>query len=209
MKNILLSLLTLSLVVSLAACNADISANDYQSQNANVVSKVVPGVVLSKRVVNVKTDTGVGKIAGGLAGGIIGSGIGGGRGAALGLVAGAVAGGVLGQHLEDEVNTQKAFEYIVKLDNNKSIAITQGMDTNLSVGQRILLIYGARSRLIPDNTPANDTRMHPSTGEEGSVSVQGPHPSTGREPSNVKRLHPSTGDYSAAAPAQQSAAAKA
>lgn len=148
MKKLLACCAALLLVVSLTGCNADISASDYNAANAGVVDKVVPGIILQKRVVNVRTDAGVGKVAGGIAGGVIGSGIGGGRGAVLGLVAGSVLGGVLGQKAENSVNTQKAFEYIVKLDNKKTIAITQGMDTSLSVGQKVLLIYGARSRLI-------------------------------------------------------------
>lgn len=159
MKKILACLAALLLVVSLAGCNADISANDYSAADAGVVSKVVPGVILQKRVVNVRTDTGVGKVAGGIAGGVIGSGIGGGRGALLGLVAGSVLGGVVGQHAEDAVNTQKAFEYIVKLNNKKTIAITQGMDTSLSVGQKVLLVYGARSRLIPYSAQQDPAHM--------------------------------------------------
>lgn len=159
MKKVLTCLAALLLIVSLAGCNADISANDYNAANAGVVSKVVPGVILQKRVVNVRTDTGVGKIAGGIAGGVIGSSIGGGRGSILGLVAGSVLGGVVGEHAENAANTQKAFEYIVKLNNKKTIAITQGMNTSLYVGQKVLLIYGERSRLIPYSQQQDPTHM--------------------------------------------------
>lgn len=150
MRYFLSTMLTLCLLVGLTGCNSDISPNDYSSDAAGVVAKVVPGEVLSKRVVNVKTDTGVGKVAGAVAGGIAGSAIGGGRGALLGVVGGAVLGGVLGEHVEDAVNTQKAYEYIVKLSTGDIITITQGLSTDLAVGQKVLLLYGVRSRLIAD-----------------------------------------------------------
>jgi outer membrane lipoprotein SlyB len=158
-KYFLSMLLVGCLAISLTGCNNDISANDYSSADAGVVGKVVPGIILSKRLVHVKTSTGVGNVAGGVAGGILGTAIGGnGRTVLLGIVGGAVLGGVAGHHIEEAVNTQKAYEYIVKLNSGETIAITQGLDTDLRVGEKILLLYGARSRLIPDTLPANSSK---------------------------------------------------
>lgn len=150
MKRVMIFLSVICLAISLTACNNDISPNDYDSANAGVVSKVEPGVILVKREVTVTSKSAVGDVAGGAIGGIAGSAIGGGRGALLGIVAGAVAGGIIGHHVADAVNRQKALEYIVKLHDGSTVSIVQGLETQLYVGQKVLLIYGARSRLIPD-----------------------------------------------------------
>lgn len=137
----------------LSACGKHVSPNTYQASEAGVASKVVPGVVIGKRAVKVDASTGIGGVAGAVAGGAGGSAIGGSTQANIaGAVGGAVVGGAIAHVADKAINTHQAFEYIIRLKTGATIAITQVQELQFELNQPVLIIYGAMTRIIPDNT---------------------------------------------------------
>lgn len=82
--------------------------------------------------------TGIGAVAGGIAGSAAGQG----RGKALSTLAGAVLGGIAGNAIDKKAGASQAVTITVKLDNGKTVAITQGVDPNVvfKVGERIQVL---------------------------------------------------------------------
>jgi outer membrane lipoprotein SlyB len=99
-----------------------------------------------------RTGTTVGTAAGAAIGGIAGSQVGGGREEnAIGAVVGAVAGGALGHAIGNSANRQPGFAYTVRLRSGELISITQGGDLPIANGTPVLVEYGERARVIPQN----------------------------------------------------------
>lgn len=153
MKKILIvTLLSISIGL-ITACALNVSPHTYQACETGVASKVLAGVIIGKRAVNVDANSGVG--------GLAGAGIGAAGGSAMGssahsniagAIGGAVLGGVVGNALEKTIHRHKAFEYIINLNNGSTISITQVQELEFSVGQPVLIIYGETTRIVPDNT---------------------------------------------------------
>ena len=139
-------------VIVMTACQPRISADSYAIGSVGQVNRTVRGVVISARAVNVSgTQSGLGAGAGALTGGIAGSAIGSGaRANAVGAVAGALVGGIAGAVIEESASRQIGMEYVVQTDNGALLTIVQGSELPLSVGQKVLAIYGTQSRVIAD-----------------------------------------------------------
>lgn len=140
----------LSLVAPMAACTPNVSPDSYSVGSVGQVNRVVRGVIISARSVEIAgTNTGVGSSAGAIAGGAGGSTIGSSVEANIaGAVAGAVAGGIVGAVAEEGMTRQMGMEYVIEAENGALITLVQGDEKQLSVGQRVMVIYGARSRVI-------------------------------------------------------------
>ncbi len=137
-----------------AGCAGNISPNTYDSSEIGVASKVVHGRIIAKRAVNIDNHTGAGGLAGATAGAAAGTMAG--HNAAtgvIGAVGGAVVGGVVGHGVDKAVNRHRGYEYIIKLRNGSTVSIVQAEDLNVHVNQRVLIIYGAKTRIIPDTIP--------------------------------------------------------
>ena len=124
MRNIFTLALTAVLALTTVACAKNLSGSTYvDSSTAGIVYE---GVIISSRPVTIKDAKlnegagGLGTIGGGVAGGIAGSNIGKGKGSSAGAVGGAIAGAVLGHIIEDQLNTQQGYEYIVKINEDNS-----------------------------------------------------------------------------------------
>lgn len=153
----LLSLLGLS---TLVGCTPSLSPDVYTTENAGQIHRVVKGVVVSNRFVNVAdsgTGIGVGSVAGGALGAIAGSQIGQGNGSLAAGIGGALLGGIAGNQAQKGMTTQTGVEYVVKLRNKSLISIVQGPSPTFNHGQHVLVQYGAggRSRIIADPDYAN------------------------------------------------------
>lgn len=103
-----------------AGCSRNLDGATYTS--GNTVGKVTYGTIVSARHVTVKDhdkleNNTLGGLAGGVAGGVAGSTIGGGSGKGLATVGGAVLGAVAGAYMQDQLSTQTAQEYIVRMDS--------------------------------------------------------------------------------------------
>src|SRR4051812_6333185 len=102
----------------IVGCAQNISPHTYEACEAGVASKVLSGVIIGKRPVKIDASTNVGGLAGAGIGGAGGSAMGGGsRGSIAGAVGGAVIGGVVGHAMDKAVNSHRAFEYIIRLQN--------------------------------------------------------------------------------------------
>ncbi len=109
----------LATAVLASACARNLDGATYTS--GNTVGKVTYGTIVSARSVTVKDSdklegNALGGIAGGALGGVAGSAVGKGTGRSLATVGGAILGAVGGAYAQDQLGTQTAFEYIVKLD---------------------------------------------------------------------------------------------
>lgn len=151
MKHIF-NLLLITLLLS--GCQRDLSPDAYNVSAVGQVNRVVRGIVISARPVDISgSKSGVGAGAGALAGGVAGSSIGGNaRTNIIGAVGGAVVGGVAGAVVEEGSTRQTGMEYVVEATNGALLTVVQGDNKPLAVGQTVLVIYGNPSRIIPDKS---------------------------------------------------------
>jgi outer membrane lipoprotein SlyB len=143
------------MVTLLSGCGHNVSTNTYQAAEVGVVSKVLTGVIIAERCVAIDASNHVGGLAGAGAGAVAGSTLGGsGQGNIVGAIGGAVVGGLVGHSIDKAVNKKKGMEYIIRLKDGCTISVTQLQDLDLSIGQHVLIIYGATTRVVPDETIA-------------------------------------------------------
>lgn len=149
--SLIISLLMMSL--ALTSCSNNVSPNTYTSSQVGVANQVKKGVVVSKRAINIDNNSGMGGLAGAAGGAAAGSMVGGNTAVSIiGAIGGAVAGGLIGNTADKKLNAHQGYEYIVKLQNGKIISVTQAEDTTIQVKQRVLVIYGSMTRIVPDDT---------------------------------------------------------
>jgi outer membrane lipoprotein SlyB len=145
-----LVILVAALALLAAGCSTT-SPDVIKREDAQRLSNVLDGVVLSTRAVTVDgTQSGVGTVAGGVVGGIAGSSVGGRRESAVVGVLGAVAGGVAGNAIERSATREEALEIIVQLKSGERRAIVQakGSET-LNVGDPVIIVTnGGKARVV-------------------------------------------------------------
>jgi len=150
MSRVTRTFLNALLPLLLAACQTT-SPDVIKREDAQRMSDVLDGVVLSTRLVTVEgSQTGVGAAAGGVVGGVAGSRVGGGTGAIVGGTIGAVAGGVAGNAVERQATREQALEIIVQLKNGERRAIVQapGSDPPKPGDSVIIITDGGHARVI-------------------------------------------------------------
>ena len=156
MSRPLVPLLSLGVLLALAGCKPDYSANSYNSSAVQQANKVDQGVVIGRRLVGVVSNGATGAVTGAAAGGIAGSQAGGGVTEAFGALGGSVVGGLVGQAVEKGTGKTSAYEYVVRKPNGDLLSVTQQDVQPLEVGQRVLVIAGNQARIVPDYTVAID-----------------------------------------------------
>lgn len=136
----------------LTACAPNISPDSYAAGSVGQVNRTVRGIVVSARPVAIGgTQSGLGAGAGAVAGGAAGSSMGSGpRGNIVGAVGGALIGGIAGAMAEEAASRQDGMEYVVQTDNGALLTVVQGREPAFAVSQKVLVLYGSRSRIIPD-----------------------------------------------------------
>lgn len=153
MKKLLVVLPMLLLSIVLTGCSPNLSSNVLNAGEVGTVNKTASGVIISKRAVQIDNNSRVGGLVGTGGGALAGSLISHNTTAQIaGALGGAVLGGVIGNALDQSIHSQIGYEYVIRLQNHQVITVTQTQDTNLFVGQKVMVIYGPRTRLIPDNT---------------------------------------------------------
>ena len=146
-------LLFLALAIIVGACTSNLGTTDYTTQSVGTVGAARECRVLTVRRIQIKNDNDAGTMIGGAAGGVAGSMIGGTTQVnILGAIGGAVLGGIAGNAAQGALSSQAGFEYVVELTSGGAVTVTQGDDIILHPGQRCLLLYGPRARLIPFNS---------------------------------------------------------
>jgi outer membrane lipoprotein SlyB len=136
-----LSAIVLAIVSLIAGCAQDVSGSSYSRDQTRQVQEVEYGTVESVRQVQIQgSRTPLGAGAGAVAGGIAGSTIGHGKGSALAALGGALLGGAAGAAVEEGVTREAGLEVIVRLDDGRTIAVTQGGDEIFGPGERVRVL---------------------------------------------------------------------
>lgn len=140
--------LLLCAVLAFGGC-ASSGGKSYTKDEARKVQTVQRGVIRSIQDVTIEQDsTLLGPAVGGVIGGVAGSTIGGGTGKILTTVGGAAVGAVLGAFGEKAVRTEKAYEFMIDLDNNGgTISVVQAADDVYSVGDHVRVLRGADNKV--------------------------------------------------------------
>lgn len=146
-------LVVMSLVsaMTLGACARQISPDVHSGPAAGQAQRTEAGVIENVRLVEIQeSDTlegnKTGQVLGGLAGGVAGARFGQGVGKALASAGGAILGAFIGSFAEQEVKRQQAFEYIVRTDSGQLLTIVQGLEPQMTPGQRVYIQEGGRGR---------------------------------------------------------------
>jgi outer membrane lipoprotein SlyB len=141
------------LTVTVAGCAPKSMSGDvYSRERAQRVQTIEYGEVVEVRQVLIEgTKSGVGTVAGGVLGGALGSGIGRGAGTTIGVVGGAIAGGFAGSAVEEAATKQPGVEVTIRMDTGKTIALVQGIDPPVFVGDRVRVLRNpdGSARAIP------------------------------------------------------------
>lgn len=140
-------------VSTVAACTPPSSNGAvYAPYQAMSASEVQYGTIVSGRHVEIRNTSGdqdmiAGAAVGGIAGALLGEKLGKGKGKTVMTGAGAIAGAALGANVSKNANRSQSQEWIVKLDNGRTIAVVQD-DPYLAIGARVTVIRsGAQTRL--------------------------------------------------------------
>jgi outer membrane lipoprotein SlyB len=141
----------LCLPLLLAGCVQDVSPNSYSVGSVGEVNRTIAGTVISVREVDIRGTTSLGGTTGALAGATAGSALGGGtRSNIVGALGGAVVGGLAGAAIEASATKQKGMEYVIQTTNGNLMTIVQGNSPIFVMGNKVLVLYGSPSRIIPD-----------------------------------------------------------
>lgn len=149
MPRIVLAVAVAATLAAMAACSTT-SPDVIDRHDAQRMSTVLDGVVLSTRAVTVDgSQSGIGAAAGGVVGGIAGSSVGGRREGAIVGVLGAVAGGVIGNAVERAATREEAVEILVQLAGGERRAIVQARGSeNIAPGDQVIIVTtGGKARV--------------------------------------------------------------
>lgn len=147
--------LLLAITCVFSSCARETSPDVYDSQNFGEATSTFAGVIMSAREVTVTNGQGLqdnttGMVGGGLAGALLGSTIGRGSGTVVAEVVGGIAGATGGAAMEQSLKTQKAVEYMVKLDSGEIKTIVQSPEPRLLEGDKVFVMVSnhGRSRIV-------------------------------------------------------------
>ncbi|MGF1641587.1 MAG: hypothetical protein ACFCUO_11620 [Rhodospirillales bacterium] len=144
----------LAATLLIAGC-ARSTTSTYEPVDVGRTIETAQGAVVSSRIVRIKGETSAaGPIAGGAVG-AAGTGIamGGRSSAGWAAVLGAVIGAGVGYVTEQQLNTRDGIEYIVQMDDGRTVTIVQNREAGeapLADGTPILVQYsGKYTRILP------------------------------------------------------------
>ena len=101
------------------------------------------GVIESTREVVKKGEgSGIGAVGGAVVGGLIGNQVGAGRGNTVATAIGAVGGVVAGNEIEKRVNSSKAYEVTVRMDDGSSRVISEANPPAWRTGDHVKVVDG-------------------------------------------------------------------
>ena len=134
-----------------AGCAENISPNTYTTNEVGAINHVIEATIVSMRPVKINNSSGAGGLAGTVAGGAAGSTLGGSPEAnVVGAVGGAVIGGVVGESIDKNIHKKHGIEYILRKKNGSLISVVQTNEIDFKIGQQVLIIYGNKTRMIPN-----------------------------------------------------------
>ncbi|AJI46015.1 hypothetical protein IBE11_06800 [Francisella tularensis subsp. novicida] len=137
--------------------NCTNSAPSYSANSVGQISQVEQGQIIDIQQVNIKGSDNIGARVGGLAGGLGGALAGSGNifTSIAGSIGGAIVGGIAGGATEDAITSSKGYQFTLKLDNGKTIAILQEDKHDLNIGDRVTIyMSGNNTRIVPARSQA-------------------------------------------------------
>jgi len=155
MKSIIMMLVCCLVTISGITHAADTRGMSYQANEAMRVQSVLIGTVEDMRMVEIDerstwsqaAGTGIGATLGGFAGDQFGKG----KGKTAMTVVMAALGGGIGNEVEQIMNTVKGIEFIVMLNDGRTVAVTQAFDSDSSSiqpGDRVRIVEGKNTRVV-------------------------------------------------------------
>lgn len=122
--------------------------SSYEPVSIGQAQRAIEGVIIEVQPIVITTSSGVGGAAGGaIAGGLVGE-----NSDNVGLVVAGIIGGVIiGELLERELSKANGAKYLLKTENGGLIQVAK-LDSDrgrLAEGQKVALIYGYPSDLVP------------------------------------------------------------
>lgn len=123
--------------------NAEPSARSYTYSQAQRGEAMTMATVLGIQDVTILPDnpSGVGMAVGAIAGGGAGHVIGAGVGNVIATALGAIGGGVIGNSVEKSVTAKTGFNIALRLEDGRTMTVTQMDDVRLHVGQQVIVTY--------------------------------------------------------------------
>jgi outer membrane lipoprotein SlyB len=123
LTNILIaSALTFTLThCSMTSSESTQATGDYNAADVGKINKVVQGMIISGRMVNV-----------------------------INKPNGAETLAASSNGIDADVTRKKGYEYVIRLDSGAIISVVQTEDLHLQPKQHILVIYGATTRVVAD-----------------------------------------------------------
>ena len=163
MKIKFLTIFFISFIV--AICNTTDPGNVKKSDTQKITS-IEYGYILSSTPIKVKGEgSAIGATAGGLIGGLLGTQVCGEKEVIgtkcqdIAVIFGAIGGAAAGTVIQATLGDHNGFQYIVNIDscgessltceNNKDKAFVQGDKDPIPNGQRVVIIYGKDTRIMP------------------------------------------------------------
>ncbi|MEZ6029823.1 MAG: hypothetical protein R3C46_08730 [Hyphomonadaceae bacterium] len=142
------------LATVLAGCASGLGINSYDTASVGVVTRVEEGQVVGVRPIHIEGSDQAARIGtlAGPAGRLAGSEVGGGRKAnTAGAIGGAVLGGMAGQAVGRAAAADNGFAYTVRLRTGELVSVAQTGAYAIPEGTPVVIEYGARARVIPQN----------------------------------------------------------
>ncbi len=115
-----------SISVLVVGCSKTVTPGDYDSSEVGKIKKVVPGVILSKRPVNIHNK------------------------AAESSTVPNTDTNAPNTDTDIAVNKPHGFEYVIRLNSGVIISVVQTENLNLDAKQHVLVIYGNNTRVVAD-----------------------------------------------------------
>ena len=149
------SALAMCVALGISGCAGGLGARDVHGHSVGYVNEVSEGTVLSMHPVTISnSESGLGPLAGAVAGGALGSEIGGGKAENIAAaVGGVIIGGLIGAAIESAATTSEGMEYVIRTADNRTISVVQQPDVIISPGQKVYIIEGERTRIVPFGAP--------------------------------------------------------
>ena len=142
MRKTLVVIGVLALFVT-GCANTQPSARSYTYSQAQKSEAMTTATVIGLQSVTIMPDnqSGVGTAVGAIAGGGVGHLIGGGVGNVIATALGAIGGGVAGSAVEKQVTQKSGYNIALRLDDGRTMTVTQMDDVQLVVGQKVIVTF--------------------------------------------------------------------
>lgn len=142
MRKSLIALAVVAMILP-ACANSQPSARSYTYSQAQRSEAMTMATVIGLQDIVIQPDhtSGGGMAIGAIAGGGLGHLIGQGVGNVIATTLGAIGGGGAGNAIEKSLTTKTGFNIALRLEDGRTMTVTQMDDVRLHVGQQVIVTY--------------------------------------------------------------------